>query len=69
MVASEVPTVAGDCNEIIPEPTASNQAQFQVPLIFASLMALAVEGIVMHTLMAWVETRMTGCAHRGRHGG
>jgi NitT/TauT family transport system permease protein len=43
------------------------QAQFQVPLIFAGLVALAVEGIVMYALMAWVETRMTGWAHRGGH--
>jgi len=41
------------------------QAQFQVPLIFAGLVALAVEGIVMYALMAWVEKRMTGWAHRG----
>jgi NitT/TauT family transport system permease protein len=40
------------------------QAQFQVPLIFAGLIALAVEGIVMYWLMAVLETRMTGWAHR-----
>jgi len=37
------------------------------PLIFAGLVALAVEGIVMYALMAWVEKRMTGWAHRGGH--
>ena len=40
------------------------QAQFQVPLIFAGLIALAVEGIAMYALMAWLETRMTGWAQR-----
>ncbi len=42
------------------------QAQFQVPLIFACLVVLAVEGIVMYAIMAWLEHRMTGWAHRGR---
>jgi NitT/TauT family transport system permease protein len=59
---------------VISESVASNvgignlmlqaQAQFQVPLIFAGLIALAVEGIVMYALMAMLETRMTGWAHR-----
>src|SRR5204863_153730 len=40
------------------------QAQFQVPLIFAGLVALAVEGIVMYAAMAALEARMTGWAHR-----
>jgi len=40
------------------------QAQFQVPLIFAGLVALAVEGIVMYALMAMLEARMTGWAQR-----
>jgi len=40
------------------------QAQFQVPLIFAGLIALAVEGIVMYALMALLEARMTGWAQR-----
>ena len=40
------------------------QAQFQVPLIFAGLVALAVEGIAMYWLMALLEARMTGWAHR-----
>ena len=40
------------------------QAQFQVPLIFAGLIALAVEGIVMYWLMAMLEARMTGWAQR-----
>ena len=40
------------------------QAQFQVPLIFAGLVALAVEGIVMYWVMAILENRMTGWAQR-----
>jgi len=40
------------------------QAQFQVPLIFAGLIALAVEGIAMYALMAMLEARMTGWAQR-----
>jgi NitT/TauT family transport system permease protein len=40
------------------------QAQFLVPLIFAGLIALAVLGIVMYWLMAVLERRMTGWAHR-----
>ena len=59
---------------VISESVASNygignlmlqaQAQFQVPLIFAGLIALAVEGIVMYAVMALLEARMTGWAHR-----
>ena len=40
------------------------QAQFQVPLIFAGLVALAIEGIAMYGLMALLERRMTGWAQR-----
>jgi NitT/TauT family transport system permease protein len=40
------------------------QAQFKVPLIFAGLVALAIEGIVMYALMAMLEKRMTGWAQR-----
>jgi NitT/TauT family transport system permease protein len=40
------------------------QAQFLVPLIFAGLVALAVLGILMYWLMAVLERRMTGWAHR-----
>lgn len=59
---------------VISESVASNsgignlmlqaQAQFQVPLIFAGLVALAIEGIVMYWLMALLEARMTGWARR-----
>ena len=40
------------------------QSQFNVPLIFAGLVALAVEGIVMYAIMAEIEKRTTGWAHR-----
>ncbi|AMN44521.1 ABC transporter permease [Rhodoplanes sp. Z2-YC6860] len=40
------------------------QAQFQVPLIFAGLVALAIEGIVMYWLMAILEQRSTRWAQR-----
>ena len=40
------------------------QSQFNMPLVFAVLIALAVLGIVMYVLMAWLEMRMTGWAHR-----
>jgi NitT/TauT family transport system permease protein len=59
---------------VISESVASNngignlmlqaQAQFQVPLIFAGLVALAIEGIVMYAAMAILERRMTGWAQR-----
>jgi NitT/TauT family transport system permease protein len=59
---------------VISESVASNygignlmlqaQAQFQVPLIFAGLVALAVEGIAMYWLMAFIEAHTTGWAHR-----
>ena len=40
------------------------QANFEVPLVFACLIALAIEGIVMYAVMAWLEKRLTGWAHR-----
>ncbi len=46
----------------------SAQSQFNVPLVFAGLVALAIEGIVMYALMAWLEMRMTGWAHRSSLG-
>lgn len=42
------------------------QSQFNVPLVFAGLIMLAIEGIVMYAIMAWVEMRMTGWAHRSQ---
>ena len=40
------------------------QSNFEVPLVFACLIALAVEGIGMYAVMAWIERRTTGWAHR-----
>ena len=40
------------------------QSQFNMPLVFAVLIVLAILGIVMYVLMAWLEMRMTGWAHR-----
>ncbi|MBI1619086.1 ABC transporter permease [Aquamicrobium zhengzhouense] len=47
---------------------AAAQSQFNVPLVFAGLIMLAVEGIIMYALMAWLEQRMTGWAHRSQLG-
>jgi NitT/TauT family transport system permease protein len=44
------------------------QSQFNMPLVFAVLLALAILGIVMYVLMAWLEMRMTGWAHRSSIG-
>ncbi len=40
------------------------QAQFQVPLVFAGLVALAIEGIAMYWAMALLERRTTRWAQR-----
>ena len=40
------------------------QSQFNVPLVFAGLIMLAVEGIAMYAIMAFVEKRSTKWAHR-----
>ncbi len=40
------------------------QANFEVPLVFACLVCLAIEGIGMYAIMAWIEMRTTGWAHR-----
>jgi NitT/TauT family transport system permease protein len=42
------------------------QSQFNVPLVWAGLVMLAVEGITMYAIMAWLEMRMTGWAHRSQ---
>ena len=44
----------------------SAQANFQVPLVFAGLLALAVLGIVLYAITAAVETRFTGWAFRSQ---
>jgi NitT/TauT family transport system permease protein len=40
------------------------QSQYNTPLVFAGLIMLAIEGIAMYALMAWVEKRSTKWAHR-----
>jgi NitT/TauT family transport system permease protein len=40
------------------------QAQFVIPLVYACLVVLAVEGILMYAAMAVVERRTTRWAHR-----
>ena len=40
------------------------QSNFEVPLVFAGLVALAVEGIAMYAIFAAVERRFTGWAFR-----
>lgn len=41
-------------------------ADFNVPLLFAALIALAVLGIMIYAVMAWLERRMTGWAQRSQ---
>ena len=41
-------------------------SNFQMPLVFAGLMALAIEGICMYALTAVLERRMTGWAFRSQ---
>jgi NitT/TauT family transport system permease protein len=45
----------------------SAQANFQVPLVFAGLMALAVLGIVLYAITAAIEARFTGWAFRSQN--
>ena len=42
-------------------------SNFQMPLVFAGLMALAIEGIVMYAATALIEQRMAGWAFRSQH--
>jgi NitT/TauT family transport system permease protein len=41
-------------------------SNFQMPLVFAGLLALAVLGIGMYAITAWIEGRMTGWAFRSQ---
>jgi NitT/TauT family transport system permease protein len=43
------------------------QAGFQVPIVFAGLVVLAVLGIVLYAITAAVESRFTGWAFRGQN--
>jgi NitT/TauT family transport system permease protein len=51
-------------NEGIGHLMLSAQANFQVPLVFAGVVALAVLGIVLYAITAFIETRFTGWAFR-----
>ncbi|WP_084649392.1 ABC transporter permease [Saccharospirillum impatiens] len=42
------------------------QANFEVPLVFAGLLALAIEGVLMYALFVIIEKRMTGWAFRAQ---
>ncbi len=42
------------------------QANFEVPLVFAGLLALAFEGVIMYAIFVWVEKRFTGWAFRAQ---
>jgi NitT/TauT family transport system permease protein len=42
------------------------QAAFQVPIVFAGLLVLAVLGIVLYAVTAAIEARFTGWAFRGQ---
>ncbi len=44
----------------------SAQANFQVPLVFAGLLVLAVLGIVLYAITAAIESRFTGWAFRSQ---
>ena len=44
------------------------QSNFEVPLVFAGLVALAIEGIGMYAIMALIEKRFTFWAHRSQFG-
>ena len=41
-------------------------SNFQMPLVFAGLLVLAIEGIGMYAVTAWLEGRMTGWAFRSQ---
>ncbi len=43
------------------------QAGFQVPIVFAGLLVLAVLGIILYAITALIETRFTGWAFRGQN--
>ncbi len=62
-VGSVVSETVGS-NNGLGQMMSSAQSQFNTPLVFAGLVMLAVEGIVMYALMAWIEKRSTGWAHR-----
>ena len=42
------------------------QSNFEVPLVFAGLVSLAIEGIGMYAIMAYIERKFTFWAHRSQ---
>ncbi len=62
------------CRSVVAETVAANsgvghlmlsaQANFDVPLVFAGLVVLALEGLAMYTIFAVLEKRMTRWAFR-----
>jgi NitT/TauT family transport system permease protein len=55
-------------NEGIGHLMLSAQANFQVPLVFAGVVSLAVLGIVLYAITAWIEQHFTGWAFRADMG-
>ena len=63
---------------VISETVASNEgigylmvaasSRFEVPLVFAGLIVVAIMGVVMYAIFAVLEQRMTRWAFRGSHG-
>ena len=61
--------------KLIAETVASNEgigylmlsasSSYNVPLVFAGLVVVAVMGVVMYAVAVWFERRMTGWAFRG----
>ena len=44
-------------------------SSMRMPLVFAGLFVIGVMAMVMYEIFAVLERRMTGWAHRGKHGG
>jgi NitT/TauT family transport system permease protein len=55
-------------NEGIGHLMLSAQANFQVSLVFAGVVALAILGIILYAITAWIEQHFTGWAFRGDMG-
>jgi NitT/TauT family transport system permease protein len=55
-------------NEGIGNLMLTAQANFNVPLVFAGVVSLAVLGIVLYAITAWIEKHFTGWAFRSEMG-
>ena len=40
------------------------RSNFEVPLVFAGLLILAVMGVALYAIFSLIESRVTGWAHR-----